>query len=173
MNTIKFCLKCGHPVGPEEKFCMGCGANIAEMQAQQGAGNVGADQPTQAPQQAAASVDHAQVQQTAPPPVQQPAAQPAPPKPAPAASEPLDIGDIGEFESLDGIPDGIPPALADLMRQNNVTESEIQLAVGMRGYFPENMPIANYPPDFIQGVLIGAWAQVFGMIQENRKLPFE
>ena len=54
MNTIKFCLKCGHPVGPEEKFCMGCGANIAEMQAQQGAGNVGADQPTQAPQQAAA-----------------------------------------------------------------------------------------------------------------------
>ena len=53
MNTIKFCLKCGHPVGPEEKFCMGCGANIAEMQAQQGAGNVGADQPTQAPQQAA------------------------------------------------------------------------------------------------------------------------
>jgi hypothetical protein len=33
---------------------MGCGANIAEMQAQQGAGNVGADQPTQAPQQAAA-----------------------------------------------------------------------------------------------------------------------
>ena len=105
-------------------------------------------------------------------PVQQ-AAQPAPPKPAPAASEPLDIGDIGEFESLDGIPDGIPPALADLMRQNGVTESEIQLAVGMRGYFPENMPIANYPPDFIQGVLIGAWAQVYGMIQENRKLPFE
>ena len=129
--------------------------------------------PAQAPQQTAASVDHAQVQQTAPPPVQQPAAQPAPPKPAPAASEPLDIGDIGEFESLDGIPDGISPALADLMRQNNVTESEIQLAVGMRGYFPENMPITAYPPDFVQGVLIGAWAQVFGMIQENRKVPFE
>ena len=35
MNTIKFCLKCGHPIGPEEKFCMGCGANVAEMQAQQ------------------------------------------------------------------------------------------------------------------------------------------
>jgi len=110
-------------------------------------------------------------QQSAPPPVP-----PAPPKPAPVSDAPLTVGDLDEFEPLVPdvvIPDGIPPALADLMRQNNVTESEIQLAVGMRGYFPENMPIANYPPDFIQGVLIGAWAQVFGMIQENRKLPFE
>ena len=41
MNTIKFCLKCGHPVGPEDKFCLGCGANIADMQAQQGAASVG------------------------------------------------------------------------------------------------------------------------------------
>ena len=110
-------------------------------------------------------------QQSAPPSVP-----PAPPKPAPVSDAPLTVGDLDEFEPLVPdvvIPDGIPPALADLMRQNNVTESEIQLAVGMRGYFPENMPIANYPPDFIQGVLIGAWAQVFGMIQENRKLPFE
>lgn len=98
------------------------------------------------------------------------------PQPAPVSDAPLTVGDLDEFEPLVPdvvIPDGIPPALADLMRQNNVTESEIQLAVGMRGYFPENMPIANYPPDFIQGVLIGAWAQVFGMIQENRKVPFE
>ena len=72
-----------------------------------------------------------------------------------------------------GIPEGIPVALADLMRQNNVTEDEIQLAVSLRGYFPANMPIASYPPDFIQGVLIGAWEQVFGMIKENRILPFE
>ena len=41
MNTIKFCLKCGHPVGPEDKFCLGCGSNIADMQAQQGAATVG------------------------------------------------------------------------------------------------------------------------------------
>ena len=47
MNTIKFCLKCGHPVGPEDKFCLGCGANIADMQAQQGAGSVGGDAATQ------------------------------------------------------------------------------------------------------------------------------
>ena len=32
MNTIKFCAKCGAPIGPEEKFCGGCGASIAEME---------------------------------------------------------------------------------------------------------------------------------------------
>lgn len=119
-------------------------------------------------------------QQNAAPPTQ-PAAPPpappaAPPKPAPVSDAPPTAADLDDFQPIAEpvvIPDGIPPALADLMRQNNVTEREIQLAVGMRGYFPENMPIANYPPDFVQGVLIGAWAQVFGMIQENRKLPFE
>ena len=58
MNTIKFCLKCGHPIGPDDKFCLGCGANIAEMQAQQGAAatpapepNTQAQQPEAQPQQ--------------------------------------------------------------------------------------------------------------------------
>lgn len=120
-------------------------------------------------QQPTTSANSAPVQQTAPP---------EPPKPAPVADASKDIGSLDEFQPIGEepcaeIPEGIPQQLADLMRQNNVTESEIQLAVGMRGYFPENMPIANYPPDFVQGVLIGAWAQVFGMIQENRKLPFE
>jgi hypothetical protein len=59
------------------------------------------------------------------------------------------------------------------MRQNGVSENEIRMAVGMKGYFPEDMPITSYPPDFVQGVLVGAWAQVFGMIRENRELPFE
>lgn len=70
------------------------------------------------------------------------------------------------------IPDGIPKALADLMKSNNVSESDIQLAVSLKGYFPEGTPIANYPPDFINGVLIGAWDQVYAMIKENKKVPF-
>ena len=103
-----------------------------------------------------------------------PAAPTSPPKPAPAADAAKDIGSLDEFQPIEsvGIPDGINPALADLMRQNNVSEDEIRLAVSMRGYFPDDMPITAYPPDFVQGVLIGAWAQVFGMIQENRELPF-
>lgn len=78
-----------------------------------------------------------------------------------------------ETPTAPAIPAGIPSALADLMRANGVTEQEIQLAVGQRGYFPEDMPIAQYPPDFISGVLVGAWEQVFGMIRDNRELPFE
>ena len=106
--------------------------------------------------------------------IAQAAAPSAPPKSAPETPM-LPIESLDDFLPVEdaGIPENIPSALADLMRANNVTEKEIQLAVGLRGYFPENMPIANYPPDFVQGVLIGAWAQVFGMIQEIRKLPFE
>ena len=104
------------------------------------------------------------------------------PAPAPAAQAPAQKPADPEvtFEELKeetqkapAIPAGIPSALADLMRANGVTEQEIQLAVGQRGYFPEDMPIAQYPPDFISGVLVGAWEQVFGMIRDNRELPFE
>lgn len=70
------------------------------------------------------------------------------------------------------IPDGIPKELADLMRANDVSENDIQLAVSIKGYFPEDTPIANYPPDFVSGVLVGAWDQVYSMIKENKKVPF-
>jgi len=63
---------------------------------------------------------------------------------------------------------GIPKALADLMIANNVTTEEIQQAVATRGYYPKNTPISNYDPNFITGVLVGAWPQVFKMIQEFR-----
>lgn len=70
------------------------------------------------------------------------------------------------------VPEGIPKALSDLMKANNVSEKDIQLAVSIKGYFPEDTPIANYPPDFIDGVLIGAWDQVYEMIKDNQKVPF-
>ena len=66
-------------------------------------------------------------------------------------------------------------ALRDLMKANNVAEYEVQAAFSARGYFPEDTPLKNLPADFIQGVLVGAWAQVFGWIQVNRPihpLPF-
>lgn len=69
----------------------------------------------------------------------------------------------------------IPKALRDLMVNNRVDEWEIQNAVAARGYFPSDMPIRDYPGDFISGVLVGAWSQVFGMIKqarENMEIPF-
>ena len=66
----------------------------------------------------------------------------------------------------------LPQALSDLMIQNQVTELEVQKAVAQKGYYPENTPVVMYDPGFIDGVLIGAWEQVFSMIKDNRILPF-
>ena len=63
----------------------------------------------------------------------------------------------------------IPQALRDLMVNNRVDEWEIQNAVAARGYFPSDMPIRDYPEDFVSGVLVGAWSQVFEMIKQARK----
>jgi len=68
--------------------------------------------------------------------------------------------------------EGIPKALLDLMRTNDVGAEEIQYAVASKGYYPEDTPIKNYDPNFISGVLIGAWPQVFDMIKALRELPF-
>lgn len=60
----------------------------------------------------------------------------------------------------------------DLMKQENITEEQIRKAVSMKGYFPEDMPMANYPSDFIDGVLIGAWEQIKIFILNNISVPF-
>lgn len=67
---------------------------------------------------------------------------------------------------------GVPEKLAPLMSANNVTPEELQAVVGKRGYFPEDMPIRDYPADFVEGCLVGAWPQVLQMILDNRDLPF-
>lgn len=67
------------------------------------------------------------------------------------------------------VPPTIPKALADLMNEHFVTVEEIQDIVSERGYYPKGTPIENYDSGFITGVLIGAWPQVFEMIEANRK----
>lgn len=68
----------------------------------------------------------------------------------------------------------VPKPLADLMEQNRVTIGEIQQVVARRGYYPASTPIENYDPQFIDGVLVGAWGQVFAMIEDMRaeEMPF-
>lgn len=67
---------------------------------------------------------------------------------------------------------GVPEKLAPLMSANNVTPEELQHVVGERGYFPEDMPIKDYPMDFVEGCLIAAWPQVLQMVLDSRDLPF-
>lgn len=63
----------------------------------------------------------------------------------------------------------IPKALRDLMIHNQVDEWDIQNVVAARGYFPADMKVADYPQDFIAGVLVGAWEQVHEMIKEMKE----
>lgn len=67
---------------------------------------------------------------------------------------------------------GIPQTLMDLMKKDNVLPDEIRSVVSQKGYYPYGTPIENYDPEFIKGVLVGAWPQVFEMIKQERKLPF-
>lgn len=73
---------------------------------------------------------------------------------------------------VNNLPDSIPRALADLMQANKVTVQEIQQVVADRGYYPADMPIDKYDPDFIKGCLVGAWEQMFKLIKDNREIPF-
>ena len=66
----------------------------------------------------------------------------------------------------------IPVPLQDLMRTNNVTEDEVMMAVESKGYYPKGTPIQNYDQGFISGVLIGAWNEVYKVIEEIREIPF-
>ena len=70
----------------------------------------------------------------------------------------------------------LPKALRDLMNANQVTTWDIQAVVANRGYFPEDMPVEDYPQDFIDGVLVGAWPKVYGMIKDmklGQEIPFK
>lgn len=83
-----------------------------------------------------------------------------------------------KFEVVEGdAPDEIPPELtvsenhrklADLMRQAGVTVDEIREIVAKKGYYPLETPLDRYDPDFVGGVLVGAWNQVFSAIQSTR-----
>lgn len=74
-----------------------------------------------------------------------------------------------DFHELKDGEEPIPMNLGELMRHCKVTDEEIRHVVNQKGYYPEETPIAHYDQSFVNGVLIGAWEQVFGMIKDNRK----
>ena len=99
----------------------------------------------------------------------QPAPLPSPPPapdPAPAPS-PAPQEDTKPQDNA-----GALKALRDLMKANGVDDYQVQAAFAARGYFPEQTPLENLPADFIQGVLIGAWAQVYSWIKAHDPVPF-
>ena len=72
-----------------------------------------------------------------------------------------------EFGEMELDPD-LPQGLRDLMNIHKVSEAEIRKAVAFRGFYPEDMSVTSYDPEFIQGVLIAAWSQVYDVIKRMR-----
>lgn len=124
--------------------------------------------PTAAPAPAAASAAVAAPAPAAPAPVKNQAAMP--PLPAQASKPAAQPGSTQADEKWQGIPD----ALAALMRANDVQPEEIMYIVNeQKGYYPKGTPIRNYTPDFIQGWAIGMWDKVLASIIANREeVPF-
>jgi hypothetical protein len=70
----------------------------------------------------------------------------------------------------------VPKALVDLMETTGTCEYWIQSVVAAKGYYPAEMKIEDYDPDFVEGVLIGAWSQVYKMTvdaQSQQEIPFK
>lgn len=59
-------------------------------------------------------------------------------------------------------------ALNDLLVANKVTVDEVCRVVEAQGYYPKGTSIEAYDPGFIEGVLVGAWTQMYGKILEQR-----
>ena len=70
------------------------------------------------------------------------------------------------------IPDALPQALKDLMRENSVDEFEIRNLVANKGFYPLETPITNYDTNFINGALIAEWDKLWPLIRNERDLPF-
>lgn len=73
-------------------------------------------------------------------------------------------GQVNVFESKLDVKN---KALRDLMQANGLTVEQIEKAVTNRGYFPQGTGINNYPTEFIDQVLVGAFEQIRKYIEEN------
>lgn len=65
--------------------------------------------------------------------------------------------------------ENIPKALLDLMIAHRVTEWDVQNAVATRKTYTSDTPIERYDKDYIMGVLVAAWPQVYAEILKQQK----
>lgn len=93
-------------------------------------------------------------------------------KSEPESTVPVQNTDIPATSTAKKTVNPVLQKVYDLMKQENITEEQIRKAVAMKGYFPEDMPMKDYPSDFIDGVLIGAWEQIKTFVLNNISVPF-
>jgi len=88
---------------------------------------------------------------------------------------PPDTGQSGVVDEPITVDERIPKNLRDLMVANQVCEWDIQNVVEANGYFPGDVEVYDYPTDFIDGCLVGAWEKVYAKVKEMKDkeaLPF-
>jgi hypothetical protein len=93
------------------------------------------------------------------------------PEPAKAPEKPAEVVKAIK-ESIDP---AIPEKVRRLMEQYSTTEWDIQNVVSMKGYMPYDMPVKDYPMDFVEGWLIpyfGKVAEMAEQIKDKAEIPF-
>lgn len=81
----------------------------------------------------------------------------------------IDDEAYAEIENEPGNKSKLPKALLDLMEMHFVEASEIEAVVEEKGVFPKGMPLEDYDIGYINGVIIGAWPQVYEAILKRRE----
>ena len=106
----------------------------------------------------------------APAPTQKAAPRPEPKAaPAPALAAQRDAARQSIAAALDAL--GWPPALRDLAAADGIDDEMLRHGVFQRGCLPEDMPVKDYPADFIEN-LVDKWPQWAAFIKENADIPF-
>lgn len=113
--------------------------------------------------QAIAHIFNKQSKQVVPQPVQ-PVAEPVP---TPVVEE-VPQDPFIELSTLE-LPEVLPQALRDLMRQNSVTTEELQLMASNRGHFPMGTPIENFPKEYWD-VVVANWETSMQEINQHRTI---
>lgn len=102
----------------------------------------------------------AQQPQQVPAPAPAPAPQPTP-QPAPAGDAPASI------PGTEGLPAFWAPAV-QLMERDGVTPDEVRGFAVLQGHFTPDTPLANYPADYVAGLIVPQWEQVVAKVMEYR-----
>ena len=108
------------------------------------------------------TIEHEPVVAPAPEPTPAPTTTPTPaPAPAPVASS----------DPRDAYPDHCKQ-LVDLMKSSDISDEDLRRAVGVKGHFPQECPVSEYPADYIAW-LVSVWDSFVPFVNEQIKgIPF-
>lgn len=95
---------------------------------------------------------------------------PSPPPQPSLSPDALPVGDLSDFQSIESLGSdwtGIPDALANVMKANNVLPAHIEkISSEVFRYFPGGMPMREYPQDY-HDWLCASWPQVMDAVRAN------